>query len=161
MNLVNPIWVSSCADNEDHFSVGSDVFGADRVEIALHEFAEAAALRVLAAPDCGDMIALERRAEFVDVLRGEASQRNGEVEAEADVAAAVVLKAVELLVGFRAAFAQEDFEVFQRRRIDRAEAVRAKYAAGRIDDLLARQHGLRQIVAEAFQRAGLDARKAW
>ena len=145
------------ADDEDDLGIGGDALGADRVEIALHELAEAAALRVLAAPDGGDVVALERRAELADVLGGEAGQRHGEVEAQADVAAAVVLKAVELLVGFRAAFAEQDFEILEGRRIDRAEAVRAKHAPGRVHDLLARQHRLRQIVAEALERAGLDA----
>ena len=146
------------ADDEDDLGIGGDAFGADRVEVALHELAEAAALRVFAAPDAGDVVALERRAEFADVLGGEAGERHGEVEAEADVAAAVVLKAVELLVGFGAAFAEEDFEILEGRRVDRAEAVGAKDAAGRLHDLLARQHGFRQIVAEAFERPGLNSR---
>ena len=132
--------------------------GADRVEVALHELAVAAALRVLAAPHGGDVVALERRAQLADVLGGEAGQRHGEIEPQADVAAAVVLEAVELLVGFVAAFAGEDFEVLERRRVDRAEAVGAKDAPGRVDDPLARHHRLRQIVAEAFERAGLDER---
>ena len=131
--------------------------GADRVEVALHELAVAAALRVLAAPHGGDVVALERRAQLADVLGGEAGQRHGEVEPQADVAAAVVLEAVELLVGFRAALAEQDFEVLQRRRVDRAEAVGAKDAPRGVDDLLARHHRLRQIVAEALERAGLDA----
>ena len=104
-----------------------------------------------------DVVALERRAEFADVLGGEAGQRHGEVEPQADVAAAVVLEAVELLVGFGAAFAEEDFEVLEGRRVDRAEAVGAKDAAGRVHDLLARQHRLRQVVAEALERPGLDS----
>ena len=103
------------------------------------------------------MIALERRAELADVLGGEAGQRHGEIEPQADVAAAVVLEAVELLVGFLAPLAEQDFEVLERRRVDRAEAVGAKDAPGRVHDPLARHHRLRQIVAEAFERAGLDA----
>ena len=115
---------------------------ADRVEVALHELAVAAALRVLAAPHGGDVVPLERRAELADVLGGKAGQRHGEIEPQADVAAAVVLEAVELLVGLRAAFAEEDFEVLERRRVDRAEAVRAEHAPRGVDDPLARQHRL-------------------
>ena len=129
---------------------------ADRVEIALHELAVAAALRVLAAPDRGDVIALERHAQLADVLGGEAGQRHGQVEPHADLAAAVVLELVELLVGFVAPLAGEDFQVLQRRRVDRAEAERAIDLLGRGDQPLARDHRLGQIVAKAFERAGFD-----
>ena len=145
-------------DDEHRFDIGGDAVGADRVEVALHELAVAAALRVLAAPDRGDVVALERRAEFADVLGGEAGERHGEVEPQADVAAAVVLEVVELLVGFVAPLAEEDFEVLERRRIDRAKAVGAIDAPGRVDDLLARHHRFRQIVAETFERARLNER---
>ncbi len=143
-------------DDEDRFGVGGDRAGADRIEIALHEFAVAAALRVLAAPHGGDVVALERRAQLADVLGGEAGQRHGEVEPQADIAAAVVLEPIELLIGFRAPLAEQHVEVLECRRIDRAEPVRAEHAPRDIDNLLARQHGLRQIVAEALQGAGLD-----
>ena len=144
--------------DEDGFGIGGGALGADRVEIALHEFAVAAALGVFAAPDRGDVVALERRAEFADVLGGEAGERHGQVEAEADVAAAVVLEAVELLVGFRAPFAEEDFQILECRRIDRAEAVGAKHAPGGVHDRFAGEHDGRQIVAEALQSARLDGR---
>ena len=144
-------------DHQGGFDVGGDRAGADRVEVALHELAVAAALRVLAAPDGGDVIALERRAQLADVLGGEPGQRHRQVEPQPDPTAAVVLKLVELLVGLLAPLAGEDFQVLQRRRVDRAEAVRAIDPPGRVDQPLARDHRLRQIVAETFERAGRDA----
>ena len=131
--------------------------GADGVEIALHELAVAAALGVLAAPDGGDVVALERRAQLVDVLRGEAGQRHRQVETQPDPAAAVVLELVELLVGLFAPFAGQDFQIFQGRRVDGAEAVGAIDPPGGVDEPLAGNHHLRQIIAETFERAGNDA----
>ena len=64
-------------DDEGGFDVGNGGEGADRIEIALHEFTITAALGVFAAPDGGDVIALERRAEFGEVLGGEAGQGHG------------------------------------------------------------------------------------
>ena len=95
-----------------------------------------------------------------DVLGGEAGQRHGQIEPQADVAAAVVLELVELLVGLLAPLAEQDFQVLEGRRVDRAEAVRAKDAPGRVDQPLARHHRLRQIVAEALERARLNASDA-
>jgi hypothetical protein len=97
-----------------------------------------------------NVVSFKRRSERRDVLRGEAGQRHCEVEPHADLPAAVVLEAVELLVGLHAAFAQQDFQVLEGGRIDRAEAVGAKCLPRGIDNLLARQHGFRQIVAEAL-----------
>ena len=144
-------------DHQGGFDVGGDRAGADGVEIALHELAVAAALRVLAPPDRGDVVSLQRNAQLVDVLRGEAGQRHRQVEPQPDPAAAVVLKLVELLVGLFAPLAGEDFQVLQGRRVDRAEAVRAIDPPGRVDQPLARNHRLRQIVAETLERAGRDA----
>ena len=146
-------------DHQRRFDIGGDGKGADGVEIALHEFAVAAALRVLAAPHGGDVVALERRAQLADVLGGEARQRHRQVEPHAHLTAAVVLEAVELLVGFLAPFAGEDFQIFQGRRVDGAEAVRAIDPSGRVDQPLARDHRLRQVIAKAFERAGSDHRK--
>ena len=56
-------------DHQRGFDVGGDRAGADGVEIALHELAVAAALRVFAAPDRGDVVSLERHAQLVGVLR--------------------------------------------------------------------------------------------
>ncbi len=48
---------------------------ADGVEIALHELAKPAGLRILAAPYAGNVIALPGRAERADVLCREARKR--------------------------------------------------------------------------------------
>ena len=105
----------------------------------------------------GDVIALERRAQLADVLRREAGQRHRQIEPQPDPALAVVLELVELLVGLLAPLAGEDFQIFQRRRVDRAEAVGAIDAPRRVDQPLARNHRLGQIIAKALERARLDA----
>ena len=144
-------------NDQRRFDVGGDRAGADRVEIALHELAVAAALGVFAAPDRGDVIPLERHAQLVGVLGHKPGQRHRQVESQADPTPAVVLELVELFVGFVAALAGEDFQVFKGRRVDRAEAVGAIHPPRRVDQPLARNHRLRRIVAEAFERAGSDA----
>ena len=100
------------------------------------------------------MIALEGRAQLVDVLRGETGQRHREIEPQPDPPPAVVLEAIELLVGLLAALAGEDFQVLQGRRVDGAEAVGTIDPPGRFHEAFAGDHRFRQIVAEAFQRAG-------
>ena len=132
--------------------------GADGVEVALPELAEAAGLRRLAAPDRAHVIALERRAELADVLGGEAGERHRQVEAQGHVAAAVVREAVELPLNLRlrAHLAEQDFRVFQGRRVDRREAVGAIDRARLFQQRFARNHQLRRIIAEALQRPRLD-----
>ena len=56
-------------NDEDHLDVGGVADGANCVEVALDELAVTAALRVLAAPNWSDMIALKRQRQFVLVLR--------------------------------------------------------------------------------------------
>ena len=52
----------------------------------------AAVAGVLAAPDRPHVIALERRAELADVLGGEAGERHRQIEAQGDIAVAVILE---------------------------------------------------------------------
>ncbi len=143
-------------DHQGGLDVRGGGAGADGIEVALHELAEAAGLRPLAPPDRGDVVALEGRAQLVDVLRGEAGQRHGEIEPQPDPALALVLELVDLLVGFFAAFAGENFQVFQRRRVDGAEAVGAIDPPRRFHEPLAGDHRFRQVVAEALEGAGGD-----
>ena len=62
VNASKPIAAQQIVDHQHRFDVGHRRERADRVEIALHELAIAAALRVLAAPHRRDVVALERRA---------------------------------------------------------------------------------------------------
>ena len=64
---------------------------------------------------------------------------------------------VELLVGLVAPLAGEDLQILQRRRVDRAESVRAVDPSSRVDQPLAGNHRLRQRDRETLERAGLDA----
>ena len=143
-------------DHEHHLQIGHGARGADRVEVALHELAIPAPLGVLAPPDHGHVIPLERQAEFVDVLGGEPGEGHGQVEPHPHLAATVVGEPVELLVGLLAPLAGEDLEVFERRRVDRREAVGAVDAAGDVEHPLPGEGLGREMVAEAFERAGLD-----
>ena len=85
-----------------------------------------------------------------------AGEGHGQVEPHRDVAVAVVREAVELLVRFLAPFAEQDFGVFQGRRVDRDEAVGAIDPPRLLHQPLARDHHLGRIVAKAFEGAGLD-----
>src|SRR5688572_19064925 len=87
--------------DEHGLGVGRNTAGADRIEIALHELAVAAALRVLAPPYGGNVVALEWRAERADVLCGKAGQGHGEIESQTDIATAMVLETIQLLVRLR------------------------------------------------------------
>ena len=90
------------------------------------------------------------------VLGREPGERHGEVEPEAHVAAAVILEAIELLVGLVAPLARQDLEVLERRRVDRRKAIRPVDAAGDLQNPLSGQGLSRQMVAKSLERAGLD-----
>ncbi len=143
-------------DDERRFDVGGQGPRADGVEVALHELAVASALRVLAPPHAGDVIALERGAQLPDMLGREASQRHRQVESQSHPTLAVILEFVELFVGLVAPLAGEDLQILQRRRVDRAEAVGPINAARRVDQPFARDHRLGQIIAKALERSRLD-----
>ena len=142
--------------DEHHFQVGHGAGRADRVEVALHELAVAAPLRVLPPPDGCQVIPLEWQPQFVHVLGGEPGEGHGEVEPHADVAATVILEAVELLVGLLASLAREDLEVFQRRRIDRREAVRPVDPPRDVENPFPHERLRGQVIAKSLERAWLD-----
>jgi len=73
-----------------------------------------------------------------------------QIEAEGDIAVAVVFEAVKLLVGLFAAFSQEDFRIFERRRIDRREPITAVDVSRFFEKAFARNHDLGRIIAEAL-----------
>ena len=68
----------------------------------------------------------------------------------------MVGEAVHLFVAFIATFAGEDFQVFECRCVDWAEAIGAVNPLGGGDEPFARDHLLRQIVAETLEGAGGD-----
>ena len=153
---VEPNAIHQIVNDQQGFDVGGVGLRANRVEVTLHELAVATLLRVLAAPDSADVIPLERSAQRLSVLRGKACQRNGQIKTQGNIAIAVILKTVELLVGLIAAFAEQDFCVFERRRIDRAESVTAVHGPRGIDQRLARDHRIRKIVPESLEGPGFD-----
>ena len=143
-------------DDEHRLEIGQLARRPDRVEVALHEFTVAAALRVLAAPHRRHVVALEGEPELADVLRAEPGEGHGEVEPHPHLAPPVILEVVELLVGLLAPLAGEDLEVLKRRRVDRHEAVGAVDAPGDVEDLLAGQGLGGKVVAESLQGARFD-----
>jgi hypothetical protein len=92
------------------------------------------------------------------VLRDEARERDGQVEAERYLSAAGVHETVELLVGLLAALARQDLLVFEGGRIDRKEAVGTEDDARLLDERLAGDRLLRQVVPESLERPRLDQR---
>ena len=65
-------------------------------------------------------------------------------------------EAVQLFVGFVAAFAEQDFRLLQRRRVDRTEPVAAIDSLSRFDQLLASDHGVGQVIPKSLQGPGFD-----
>ena len=96
------------------------------------------------------MVPLERQAELLLVLSDEAGERHGEVEPQADVATAVILEFIELLVGFVAPLAGEDLKILEGRGVDRTKAVAAIDPPRGLDDPLPRHHRLGEVIAETF-----------
>ena len=90
------------------------------------------------------------------MLGDEAGQRHGEIEPHRHRPAARVGEAIHLLFRFAAPLADQDFFVFQRRRVDRAETVGAINPPGRFDQPFARNHRLGQIIAKSLERARFD-----
>jgi len=143
-------------DDQQRLNVCGVGVRSNGVEVALHEFAVATFLSVLAAPDLADVIPLEGSAQFPGVLSRESGQRDRQVKPQGDVAVAVIGKAVKLLVRFVAAFAEQNLRVFQRGSVDRAESVAAVHSLSRFDQLLASDHGVGQVIPKSLQGTGLD-----
>lgn len=92
------------------------------------------------------------------MLSGEASQRDGQIESQRDIAVAVVAEAKQLLVGLVSTFSEQNLRVLQRGRVDRREAVAAIDLPCSVDQLFASDHRVRQVVAETFESRRLDDR---
>jgi hypothetical protein len=106
-------------DDQGRLDIGDYTRGADGIKIALNKFAESAILRGLPPPYWSDVITLEGGTKLVDVLSGKPSQRYRKIESHTDGSPPGIGEVVHLPVGLLRAFACEDFEVFQCRRIDR------------------------------------------
>ncbi len=150
--------VHQVVDHQRRLDVGGDGSRADRIEVTLHEFAVAACLWGLAAPHGRDVIPLERRPQFVDVLGDEPRQRYGQIESHRHVAVARIAKSVHLAIGLLAAFPRENLRIFQSGRVDGSKSVRAIDAAGGVAKRFARHHPLRQEVAETLERSRFNQR---
>ena len=127
----------------------------DDVEVALEELAVAAGLRFFAAPDLGDVIAFEGEVELVLVGGDKPREGDRQVEAEGNVAPAVIGKPEYLFFGFPVALAQKDFGVFKGRRIDGHESEGAETRRQFFDEQRAGGFFRGQCVAETFQYSGL------
>src|SRR5687768_8578462 len=136
----------------DNLGIGQWGRRTGDVGVTLPELAEAAALRILRAPDRRDLVALEGENQVVLMHCHDAGQRYGQVVAQADLTTAGVLEAVHQLFVF-ARLAGENVEILQSRRIERLEAMALEDVAEDADDRLAQDHLLRQVVAEPLEHA--------
>ncbi len=143
-------------DNERYVHVGGIRGRADDVEIALPELAVTAVGGILAAPDRPHVIALEGRAQCIDVLRRESRERNRQIETQCHVAAAVIDKSVDELVGFLAPLAHEYFRILQGWGINRCKTIRPIDPPRLLQEVFARNHQFRQVIAEPLQRPWLN-----
>gem|GEM_PF-117706 len=144
-------------DDEECFDVGGVAECADGIEVALQKFAEATAGGPFSSPHRSDVIPSKRRPQFLDVLSGEACEWDSEIEAHGDVAFALVGESEHLFVRFFAAFSQQYFGVFERRRVDGCKSVAAVDAAGGVDQLFAGHHLIGEEVAETAEGLRFDA----
>ena len=124
-------------DDRGNFRVVRDVQRAvaDDVDVRLIELTEAAALSALAAVDLADLVAPERKRQFIIVQRNVLRQRHGEVEAQAQIGVAL-RKAVDLLLRLAAAFGKQDLAGLEQRRVQRREAVERIGGTDRLHDAL-------------------------
>ena len=88
----------------------------------------------------------------------EACQWDGQIESQSHVASPVVLELIKLSIRFFPAFATEYFQVLEGGGVDRAESVGAIYMASGFDQLFTRDHGFREVIPKALERARLDKR---
>ena len=96
------------------------------------------------------MVALEGEDNLALVRGDESRQRHGQVVAQPDITAALVREVVHQLFVF-ARLAGQDFEIFERGRVDRLESVALVDAAKGFDDPAPQQHLGGQMIAKAFQ----------
>jgi hypothetical protein len=139
----------------DDFGVGDLAVDADRVEVELGELAVASLVRLVGAPDRRDLVAAEGAGEL-RILRDDACQRRGEVEAEAEVFFLRIADAEDRLLRFLAGAAGEDVEELDGGGGQRNEAVVFVDAADGVDHPLASQHLIGKKVAEAAGEARDD-----
>src|SRR6266545_2861785 len=134
--------------------------GAERIDIALIELAEAAARGAIGAPHRLDLIPLEQPGQLALVLRDDARERHGEVVAQRQVGLAtrLVFAALENLeyelVALLAVLAEERFDVLDRRRFERLESVPLVDARDDANDVLAAPHVFRQEITRVYERYG-------
>ena len=81
------------------FGVANGRVASNRIDVALDKFAVAAGLGLFSAPNFGYVVALKGKGKLGFVLGGKAREWNGKVKAHRYVAAAIVLKAEDLLFG--------------------------------------------------------------
>ena len=108
----------------DHFSVGGRPGHADRVSVALDEFAEAERARLLVAPDRTGRIAAERLRDALPVLGHIARQRSSMIVAQGDPLLVIVLKREDAFVGTIGVGQKlaESVDIFERAGVEGIEA---------------------------------------
>ena len=133
--------------------VGDLRFSADRVEVELSELAEAPLVRLVGAPDRGDLVAAEGARQLA-VLGDHPGERHGQVEAQAERLRLGVADREDrlrrLLPGRGAA---QDVEVLDGGRRQGDEAVELVDTADGVDHVLAGQQLLGQEIAQAARDA--------
>ena len=143
-------------DRRDLSLVGDgELAVADDVDVGLIELAEAAALGALAAVDLADLVAAERERELAVVQGDVFCQRDGQIEAQGQIAVAL-LEAVDLLFSLAAALGQQHVGGLDRRGIQRGEAVQAVGPAQDLHNGLHLQLRLRQQLHKSGERMRFD-----
>ncbi len=142
--------VKGIGEDADRFRIGEHRGRTHDVGVALPELAKSAPLRLLGAPDRGDVISLERDHGFLLVHREVAGERNGEIVAESDFAITLIEEVVHQLLVL-ASLAGEDFHVFERRRVQWLETVTLEHGTENRNHLQPEPHLVRRVVPEALE----------
>ena len=126
---------------------------ADHVDVTLIELTESATGGTVRAPHRLNLVPLEELRQPATVLGDHARERDGEVVAQCEVRLPSVLAAAQhfenQLVALVAVFARQRFDVLERGRLERLEAVALVHAAHHVDDVLTTAHVLGKEVAHA------------
>ena len=156
----NPCALQGGVNDLGDLGVGQHALGADRVEVALDEFAEPALGRTLATEDRADRIPLERHAQLVNMPGDEPGQRDGQVEPKRQLAGRPapigdLEDLPEHLVRTRS-LAGQHFHALDVRGLDRHEAETGEGPAkGRQHSLTGNHHRGREVPQPAGH-AGVD-----
>ena len=154
--LLHPEGCKAFPHEEEDLQVCRCGIRAHDVEVDLHELPVTPALGVLSAPDFRRVPAPEGQPDLGEVCRHESGKRDGEIEPQGHVAAAVVQEAIDLLVRFPPSLAEEDFGELQDGGVDGQEPEPFEHVLQLAHEPQAVRFLVREKVPESLRDARFD-----